>query len=82
MMASPHRTQLERDTMIEKPFITEAETLKNAILALAADRAALENFEDYLSNHFGEWLKCYIRTPGDMCAEFTEFSQMFAKKDA
>lgn len=58
--------------------------MKSAILALAADRAALENFEHYLSIHFREWLGCYVRTPGDMCGEFAEFAEIFARaeKDA
>ena len=67
--------------MIERPYATEAETMKNAILALAADRAALENFEDYLSVHFREWLGCYVRTPGNMCEEFAEFAELFARAE-
>ncbi len=70
--------------MNERPFEKEAEIIKNAILAFAEDRAALENFEYYLSIHFREWLGCYVRTPGDMCEEFAEFAELFAraKKDA
>ncbi len=70
--------------MSERPFATEAEIMKNAILAFAEDRDALENFELYLATHFDAWIKKYASTPCDMCTEFNHFSHMFiwAKKDA
>lgn len=70
--------------MNERPFETEAEIMKNAILAFAEDREALENFECYLSYHFDVWIKKYACTPCDMCQEFNHFSHMFAwaRKDA
>lgn len=70
--------------MNETPFEKEAETMKNAILAFAEDREALENFESYLSYHFDAWMKKYARTPGEMCGEFKNFAEMFARaeKDA
>ena len=70
--------------MKENQFATEAEIMKNAILAFAEDREALENFECYLSHHFDAWMKKYARTPDEMCGEFKNFAEMFAKaeKDA
>ena len=65
--------------MNESPFEKEAEIMKNAILAFAEDRDALENFESYLSYHFDKWMRKYASTPGDMCGEFNSFAHMFAK---
>jgi hypothetical protein len=80
----PTQNTLERKKTMTEPFEKEAEIMKNAILAFAEDREALENFESYLSYHFDEWLKRYARTPGEMCGEFKNFAEMFAgaEKDA
>ena len=77
------KTARKEKTMTE-PFKKEAEIMKNAILAFAEDREALENFESYLSYHFDVWMKKYAHTPGDMCGEFKNFAEMFARaeKDA
>jgi hypothetical protein len=75
------KTARKGKTMTENQFATEAEIMKNAILAFAEDREALENFESYLSYHFDVWMKKYACTPCGLCTEFNNFAQMFANEN-
>ncbi len=47
-----------------------------AIKMLATKPENLENFENYLSHHFHEWLEKYANTPDDIVFELKEFAKM------
>lgn len=53
-----------------------AEQFIEAIVTLADNPANLDNFESYLSHHFGEWLAKYANTPEGITAELQEFASM------
>lgn len=48
----------------------------SAIKEIAAKPENLENFENYLSHHFPEWLRKYASTPEDIVAEMEGFAKM------
>ena len=53
-----------------------AAQLCNAISTIAAKPANLENFENYLSYHFPEWLNKWASTPADLVSEMRSFAEM------
>lgn len=48
----------------------------DAVRKLASNPAALENLENYLAMHFGEWLEKYASTPGGIAYEMKSFSEI------
>ena len=54
-----------------------AQELCNAIRKLAADEDSLNNFESYLTYHFGSWIKKWASTPEGLTAELKHFSEMY-----
>ena len=54
-----------------------AEELIKEISHLLENENAKENFINYLSYHFPEWIKKYASTPEDMIMEIKEFAHMF-----
>lgn len=57
-------------------FCEEAYNLKTAIMALANNEDALDNFCGYLSMHFESWLNTWGDTPAGLADEFLHFSQI------
>lgn len=53
-----------------------AEQFIEAIVTLVDNPANLDNFESYLSRHFGAWLTKYANTPEGITAELREFANM------
>jgi len=53
-----------------------AEILCRAIRNFAENPSALENFENYLSNHFDVWMEKYANTPDDLACEMIGFSEI------
>lgn len=53
-----------------------ARILCDAIKEFSKNPDALENFENYLSNHFGVWLVQFASTPARIADEFKRFSEM------
>lgn len=47
-----------------------------AIQTIANKPQNLENFEIYLSMHFGEWLEKFANTPETITAEMRAFAEM------
>ena len=47
--------------MVNKKFEEQADRLCNAIRYMANDDNALENFNSYLSYHFGVWLNEFVK---------------------
>lgn len=66
-----------KDGTLKRPYAEQAEKVKNAILKLASDPDALDNFESYLSIHFDAWLRDYANTPETFACELTCFAKMF-----
>ena len=53
-----------------------AQELVKAIRTFAEKPDNLENFEDYLSLHFGVWFEKYASTPENLVSEFNHFAEM------
>lgn len=47
-----------------------------AIKTIATKPENLDNFENYLSYHFDEWLRKFANTPETITAELHEFANM------
>ena len=47
-----------------------------AIKTLASKESNLDNFEQYLSNHFDVWLTKYANTPMGLSGELKNFAEM------
>ena len=59
-----------------KMYKKEAKTFIEAVKTIAQNENNLENFESYLSHHFGEWLKKFANTPEGIAYELKFFSEM------
>lgn len=59
-----------------RTYKAEAAQFCECIRTLASKPDNLENLENYLSWHFGEWLKKYAYDPQNMAAEMREFATM------
>jgi len=61
---------------MNRKYAEEARQFCAAIKKLAANEAALENFESYLSMHFDKWLKQYADYPGGITYELESFAKI------
>lgn len=61
---------------VERPFEAEARIVAAAIMELAANESALDNFESYLSRHFKSWLAKFANDPENMAGEFKNFASI------
>lgn len=61
---------------MERKHEEEARQFCAAIKKLAANEAALENMESYLSHHFDTWLKNYAGYPGGITDELERFAEI------
>lgn len=61
---------------MERQYAEEARQFCAAIKKLAANEAALNNFECYLSMHFDTWLKEYADYPGGITDELEKFAEI------
>lgn len=61
---------------MERQYAEEARQVCAAIKKLAANEAALDNLESYLSIHFDEWLKSYADYPGGITYELERFAEI------
>ena len=61
----------------ERRHEAEAKRLIEAIRKLASSEEASDNFESYLSAHFGAWLEKWANTPEGMAEEFESFANMY-----
>lgn len=59
---------------IKRPYEAEARHVCEAIRQFREHPERLDNFEIYLSHHFGEWLQKWANTPACMAEEFDKFS--------
>ena len=59
-----------------KKYEEEAKTMKNAIVTMANNDEALDNFINYLSCHFDEWIEKYANCSENMASEFKRFSEI------
>lgn len=57
-------------------YAEEAKELAKAIRVMAEHPARLDNFEDYLSYHFDDWLEKFADCPSRMAAEMKVFSEI------
>lgn len=57
-------------------YSEEARTFCEAIKTLASKPENLDNLENYLSYHFGEWFSKWANTPEDIACEMKEFANM------
>ena len=62
---------------MENNNIENAKRFCAAIRILANDPDAIQNLENYLSNHFDIWLKKYANTPENITSELWHFSNIF-----
>lgn len=63
-------------TTMERQYEEEARQFCAAIKKLAANEAALDNLESYLSMHFDKWLKHYADYPGGITYELETFAEI------
>ena len=61
---------------MERQYAEEARQFCAAIKKLAANEAALNNLENYLSHHFYTWLKEYADYPGGITYELERFAEI------
>ena len=59
-----------------KKYEEEAKTMKKAIVTMANNEESLDNFINYLSHHFDEWIEKYSTCAEDMASEFNRFSEI------
>lgn len=53
-----------------------AKVFVNAIKTMASKPENLQNFQQYLENHFNTWLKEYANTPARLAHEMKQFAEM------
>ncbi len=53
-----------------------SQALITAIKKLAENPGVLENFENYLDQHFDVWFEKYANTPEGLVSEFKQFSEI------
>lgn len=53
-----------------------SQALITAIKRLAENPEVLENFENYLDQHFDVWFEKYANTPEGLVSEFKQFSEI------
>lgn len=53
-----------------------AKVLIAAIKKLAENPEVLENFENYLDQHFDVWFEKHANTPDGLVSEFKQFSEI------
>lgn len=61
---------------MEREYEQEASEFCEAIRIFAEKPKNLDNLEDYLSIHFGAWLKRYANSPENVAAEMFSFATM------
>lgn len=61
---------------MERKYADEARQFCATIKKLAANEAALENLESYLSMHFDTWMKEYADYPGGITDELERFAEI------
>ena len=61
---------------MERKYNEQAATVAAAILEMASNPSSLENFENYLSIHFAEWIEKWANNPDNMACELKEFSKI------
>lgn len=61
---------------MERQYAEEARQFCAAIKKLAANEAALDNFESYLSMHFDTWLTKFANTPENIVDELESFAKI------
>ena len=61
---------------MKRDYQNEARQVADAVRELASHADALDNFELYLSAHFGEWLAKFANTPESMAGELREFASI------
>ena len=59
-----------------KKYEEEAKTMKKAIVTMANNEETLDNFINYLSCHFDEWIEKYANCSENMASEFKRFSKI------
>jgi hypothetical protein len=57
-------------------YSEQAKIFIKAIKTIAQNENNLENFESYLSQHFGAWLKKFANTPEGVAYEVKQFAEM------
>lgn len=62
--------------MLEEKWKEEADRTTAAIQKLAENEEALENFNNYLSIHYGQWIEKYASDPGGLTDELERFADM------
>ena len=53
-----------------------SQALITAIKKLVENPEVLENFENYLDQHFDVWFEKYANTPEGLVSEFKQFSEI------
>ena len=61
---------------MKRDYQNEARQVADAVREMVANPDALDNFELYLSAHFGEWLAKFANTPESMAGELREFASI------
>ena len=61
---------------MKREYKEEAASVAESIRQLASKPENLDNFECYLSMHFGEWLKRFASDPENIACELKQFAQM------
>lgn len=61
---------------MERQYEEEARQFCAAIKKLAANEAALDNLESYLSMHFDTWLTKFANTPENIVDELESFAKI------
>lgn len=61
---------------MKREYKEEAASVAQSIRELANKPDNLDNFESYLSMHFGEWLGRFATDPENMAYELKHFAQM------
>ena len=67
--------------MVESKYEQLADALCNAIIKLAANDDALNNFGSYLAYHFPAWMEMYASYPEGLVSEFQTFANMYDKEE-
>ena len=75
--------ELDTDYQEEKAqWSNEARQISEALREFAKHPEAIDNFESYLSRHFGAWLEKYAETPERMAGEFRHFASIHEEETA
>lgn len=61
---------------MNREYKEEAASVAQSIRELASKPENLDNLENYLSMHFGEWLERFSADPENMACELKQFARM------